>query len=497
MLQLRTTIYLLLFSFILKSQPAIFNQTIGLSAVSISTISCKTFSFESSIYNAKFDSISNRLYVSTRKKDASGNFYSKNGVIASVNIANDSVNWHKTSTELNIGLNNELLIASSDNKTALLKANFGYEEKIFEGKMLYSFKNTILFYNKNKKLVAYDLITKTEKWTADVPAEYNWNDVKHLNDSTIIIAAGGLYALHYNKGLLWKISEKTTTAPENKFTISQMLNNYINNNVNSVYTSTVQNQISALASNILIEKNRIYFAGTENVICANATDGKLIWEHSLKSYQPSQMILRLEESVIVLISTGKAAFNDQAVVYGKSFILKLISENGSEIFYNDSKIGSFIDFLQFKNNLLFADRVDLTRTNISNTLLQNLLEINEHNYGRFVEFIDGNKYYIEKEGYFLPLNFINDNVIYFKTENDKVYGVTNNFIEYEYHFTELYKFNCENNQYTLVTQQNKSLILNKNFELIARIDAECKGMFIGNKLALLNNRLLQLINLNF
>jgi hypothetical protein len=101
---------------------------------------------------------------------------------------------------------------------------------------------------------------------------------------------------------------------------------------------------------------------------------------------------------------------------------------------------------------------------------------------------------VEKEGYFVPLNFINDNVIYFKSSHGKVYGVEGGQIQYEYHESELYQYDTKLVGFRFIKQKFKSYILNANFELVAILDTQDPSFVIKDKLYYKSGRKLNVLS---
>jgi hypothetical protein len=155
------------------------------------------------------------------------------------------------------------------------------------------------------------------------------------------------------------------------------------------------------------------------------------------------------------------------VNWGRPFILELNPQNGAVINqYDLSKIANMADFTQAENSLVFAGKDEILKVNPGEPELKTMLALNQTTYGRFVEFINGNEYYTFKEGYYVPLNFINGNLIYFKTDNNKVYGIDGDFIQYEYHFTELYRFEGKFDTKPVLRNEKKTILISGNYELL-------------------------------
>jgi hypothetical protein len=235
--------------------PKSYTTTIGTSAISIKTLTAKTYSFTHLIYNFKIDTLSNQLFVSTRKKEPSG-LYTNIGVLAAINCTNDSIKWLTNVTQFDINLANNYLFTSSKQKTSLYNKTYGYEQFQFPAKVIY-------YITKNKSGLMYNPINKDElmcinlqdgslKWKTTLSSQQNWNDVKYLNDTTLLIAANGLAAVNINTGLLWYTPLNTVQKNNTALKYSPFNNEKIKSEFYAINTSTVEGQICNLSSKILV-----------------------------------------------------------------------------------------------------------------------------------------------------------------------------------------------------------------------------------------------------
>ncbi len=477
----------------------IYTTTIGTSAISINTLTAKTFSFNNLIYNLKIDTLSSQVFITTRKKDPSGKLYTNIGMFLAINANTDSLKWFNNTTQFDIDLDNDYLFASNSQKTSRYNKTYGYEQFQFPAKVIYTLQksNAGLMYNpaNNQELMCINLQDGNLKWKANIPPQQNINDIKYLNDTTLLIAANGLYALNTHTGLLW-FKTLNTVQKNNKALVYSSVNNAkIKKEFNAITTSTIEAQITGLSSNIVVADTLIYFAGKQKLMCLTKS-GTILWDTSLDENATSQMLLSKVNTDVVLLNTGIAQYNDFAVMYGKAFAMSVNALTGVQNYKNNSALVNLADYCTYKNDFIFANKTNIAQTNIETTALESIIEITEKQFGKFVEFIDGNTYFVEKEGFYVPLNFINDNVIYFRTDNDKVYGVAKNNVEYEYHFTELYKLNTTIGTNKLLSQGNKTIAISKNYELLFTFNINVPCFVFKNKIYFVQDQYLHIVNFN-
>lgn len=478
-----------------------FTKDLGISATSIKTITAKTFSLSAPLYDYQSDTASNQLIFSTRKKDPSGRLYINKGFIAGLNCATDSINWLYESLRFDLNLTGDFLLFSNEAKTSRYDKKHGFEVYDFRDRIVYAIpaNSSGLTYDDPKKpdeLNCISLLNGAVYWKANLSHKEDWMDVKYLNDTTIIIAANGLHAINIHTGLLW--SHPLVTAEKNQKTLVFSVVHKENvQKINSSHKTTKEdNLLTHLGSNILIDGDVVYFAGKEKIIAVKAS-GELLWELDLKELPISKMIVTKSGSAITLINLGLSQFKDNYVLYGKPFVMNIDANTGK--INSQSKFTSsenLIDFLPQKQSYLLADKKNIIQTNSNNESFENLIPLDDHKYGRFVEFINGDEYYVEKEGYYVPLNFINDNVVYFKTENNKVYGVDKVDVQYEYHFTELFKRDKVYKDKTVIFNFKNTYVINKNFELLATLNLVEQSIVMKNKIYFFGGRLLNIVDLD-
>lgn len=478
-----------------------FKKDIGVSATSVKTLTAKSFSLSAPMYDYQSDTASNQLIFSTRKKDPSGRLYINKGFIAGLDCTNDSINWLYESLRFDLNLTGDFLLFSNETKTSRYDKKHGFEVYDFSDRIVYTIpaNNSGLTYSnpKNKdELTCVSLLNGAVIWTATIPRKEDWMDVKYLNDTTLIVAANGIHAININRGLLW--SHSLITAEKNQKSLVYSVVNKSNvQKINESYKTTNEdNLLSHLGSNILIDGDIVYFAGKEKLLAVKV-DGQLLWELDLKTLPISKMILTKSGSAITLINLGLSQFKENYVLYGKPFVMNIDAQTGK--INSQSKFTSaenLIDFLPQKQSYLLADKKSIIQTNSNNESFETLIPLDDFRYGRFTEFINGDEYFVEKGGYYVPLNFINDNVVYFKTENNKVYGVDKVDVQYEYHFTELFKRDKIYKDKTVIFNYKNTFVINKNFELLAALDIVEETILMRNKLYFFGGRILNILDLD-
>ncbi len=476
-----------------------YTRDIGVSATSIKTITARTYSLTMPLYDYKTDTASDQLIFSTRKKDAGGRLYLNRGFIAGLDCTTDSINWLYESSRFDLNLTGDFLLFSNETKTSRYDKKHGFEVFDFSDRIIYTIPaiNAGLMYGnaKNKdELSCVSLLNGAVYWTATITGKENWLDVKYLNDTTLIIVANGLHAVNIHRGLLWSHAISTAEKSQKPLVLSIANKENVQKISSTIKTTAEENLVNEIASNILIDGDVIYLAGKQKMIAVKA-NGELLWETDLSALPISKTILTKSGSALTLINLGLSEFKDNYVLYGKPFVMNIDGATGKINSQSKYTSENLIDFLPQKQSYLLADKKNVIQTNANNEAYENMIPLDDHKYGRFVEFINGDEYFTEKEGYYVPLNFINDNVVYFKTDNNKVYGVDKVDVQYEYHFTELFKMDKVYKDKTVISNFKNTFVINKNFELLATLNIVEPSIMMRNKIYFLGGRILTILNL--
>ncbi len=460
----------------------------GTSSVGNNTITAKVFSFNFLTYQVLIDSLANQLIVSVRQKDANGRLFTNRGYHLTIRD-DDSITGILEDSKLEINLLGDYLILSNNLKSSRYNRVHGYEQFEFPSKIIYAIRrnNTGLTYNPAFKidndmpLRCVNLNDGSLVWSAPITSKDNWNGFRFLNDTVMIIAAGGLHAVNINTGLLWSYKLTTIDKTAKALTFSSFNKPTFDNYYNGIFTSLDDGQVTQIASNILISDAVIYFA-SKNKLIAVQNDGKLLWEIDMTGKPISDCVLFDNGENILIVNLGIAQYNDNVIQYGKAFISSYNKKTGALGFeQKEDDFTNVMDIETIEKNRVLANRGEIIQIN-EDLKIESLIKLAESKYGKFLEFVNGDDYFVEKEGFYVPLNFINNSVIYFKTDHGKVFGLNKTEIEYEYHYTELFKFNKAIGKKKLLSLKNKSYLISENYELLYTLNSGEPAILMKDKI---------------
>lgn len=459
-------------------------------------IVAKTFSYNFSVYNKKIDTATKAMYFTVREKDASGKFYKNNGFQFALNYTNDSIVWVNDVRKFDIAPTNELLMISSDVITSRFNKKTGLEQFQHAGKLIYFDEKTkvgLMYMNPAKGMEPTDvkgvnLENGTALFDIKLPQTFDWTEVVKANDSVVIIASSGIHGIDLKTGRSWSVNDITGEKNKQKLIQSIINPNAYRVNQRSFLESKSEDVLTQICSNVLIDSDKLYFASKNKLYSIDWATGKINWELDISKYPVSKSVLYIRSGKLYMLNLGVANFKENQIVYGAPFLLQTELSDGKMNFQNPLPMFAYpVDF-QISNDLVLAGKNNLYFINMADGRFFNEIDVNELRYGNFIEFVSGNEYYVEKEGYYVPLNFINDNVIYFRSSHGKVYGVEGGQIQYEYHESELYKFDASVSTFKLIKQKFKTYVLNANFELVAVLDVEDPSTIINDKIYYISGR---------
>ncbi len=458
---------------------------LGLSAISIKTIEAISLAFDYPIKDYQYDAANELLFVSGKQKDEQSGQLLLKGFFAAIDNK-EKLKWYVESSLHDLDLWNNLLIVSNNDRSARFNKLAGYDELKYPGRIVAVIPTgpyALVYANAGtEELLCFDLRSGFVKWRALLPGTQDWADFKMLNDSVMLVAASGLHAIHVREGLLWSRQLQTAVVTAKALTYSLAKNSTLLKVSNVVHCTKDENQVTQLASNIWLNNGNIVLA-TKEKCTAFDVNGKELWQLDLRNYPISKMMLTGTDSSLLLVNFGLAMHSDRFVRWGRPFILELNPLNGTVLNqYDLSKIDNMADFTQAENALVFAGKDEILEVKPGEPELKTILALNQNTYGKFVEFINGNDYYTFKEGYYVPLNFINGNLIYFKTDNNKVYGIDGDYIQYEYHFTELYRMEGKFEGKPILRNEKKTILISENFELLYELFTSDPLLVTKNKL---------------
>lgn len=473
---------------------------IGMSAISVNTLIAKTYNFTYPFYDYQADSASGMIFFTARQKTDGGNLYLNKSYIGALDMAKDSMSWLFESVLYDLDLSGNSLFFSNEDRTSAYNKRHGFADNKYSSRIVYALPSLNKGFTyagaSDSVLSCISLADGAASWQGRVPRSENWVDVKPAGDSLLLLAASGLHSIHYRGGLQWSYPLSTSrTIKKATYSLANS-NPAIRKISNVIKTSADENSIFELSSNILTDNGVIYFAAREKMI-AVSTEGKLLWELDLKEFPVSKMLLYKKGGTLMLVNLGLAKYADNYVIYGSPFVLSIDPGNGKvKTHSNMAGIENLVDFVITDKSLVFAGKTLVMEVKEGMEAADTLLKIDAGKYGNFAEFIDGNLYYTEKESFYVSMSFINDNLLYFKADNNKIYGIDKGALNYEYHLTDIYRLEKKFDNKLLIASENKTLLISSNFDLLATFQTDDTPLVNGSRIFFIGDQQIRSVDLN-
>jgi hypothetical protein len=472
---------------------------VGLSAISINTLVAKVYQLPYPLYDYQADTLTRQLIFSGRQTGEGTSTYLSRGFFGAISSADDEPKWVNESSLYDVRISGNNLLLSNEVRSVRYNKLRGYDEIRYDSKLIYTVPkyNRGFMYDRSQDQVLHcvNLTLGTSTWSCSIPRTENWVDTRALNDSVVLIAASGLHAVNIRTGLLWSFPLSTAVRTNRSFVYSNAKYTTVQKVSTVIKTSAEDNLVTQIASNILVDDSRIYFASREKMIALNHR-GQLLWQLDLKNYPTSKMLITRTDSSLSLVNFGLATHSNNFVTWGRPFIITIQPSTGRIVNQNDlGHIENLADFIKTDDAFIFAGKGAVQEARPGKADLKTLLTLSPQKYGEFVEFINGDEYYTFKEGYYVPLNFINDKVNYFRADNNKIYGIEEDQFKYEYHYTELFRLNKKYKNRTFLYNDKKTLITSNNFELLFTIDLSDRNVILDDKLYFMGEASIYMLDL--
>lgn len=310
------------------------------------------YSFNDYIYDYDLDTLNNTLFVQLRgvKRDK---YWKDNGLACQINLQSEKLYWQKK-TDFKKEYYHQFgnYIFSGDGKSSTLyHTQLG--TKLWSANISFCYVNHSnqigIGYNNNQEgdhLYGIDLLTGKEKWNSQIVREYGWDEIRYIDDSTLLIVANGLHAINIFNGKGWDINlssgdesyGKAVAGAVGGLALGILTGTYVIPNGNATITS-------GLISNTLIDSCYIYIASKNRIIKVNKKDGKPVWNHAFGEVECGKSTLFFNDTLVYMIHNGSAQKEGKTIDFAKPFFAAYNRENGNEIFNTELKTRhSIIDF---------------------------------------------------------------------------------------------------------------------------------------------------------
>jgi len=482
-------------------------RLVGKNIVTNKDIIAREYIFPERIQETYQDTVSNCITVQLRGTSKNGKWLNNKGTVVLYDLKQKREKWSKRINYQQSGIeqHSNLIIQTIANKSYCLN----YEN----GENQWEVKNAIYYVEPfQKKGIGYkyssfsgatntlegiDLTNGNAIWQRELNREYSWNDIFHLNDSTIIVVASGLHAINVNTGLGWDYNTITGEKDYTASTVANVAGVALGVLTGTYVLSTGHDLVRDVVSNVLVDSANIYFASKEKLVRLNHK-GEVEWSVNLPNDLVSKSSIFKRDSVLYMINMGYAFMGYRQLDYGKPFIAAFDSMTGKQIFLSsiNGKKDQINGFEIKKDTifLVFKDRVSKYSIHDGSLILEK--SFNTETCGELKYFI-GNQVYIKADSVYRSLSISDTTKHYLFTKSGKTFVINDKLeIVNQIDYDQLYVYYLWDNDYKFIAKDNQTLVLDKNDNVVANIDISRASMKIGSKIYNIQERSIIEVDLN-
>jgi outer membrane protein assembly factor BamB len=468
-------------------------KLIGKNYLTNKNIIAKEIVFPKYIYRCYLDTLSKCITVQLRRQTESGKVLSYIRTLMVYDLEHKKEKWsEKINSPLAvIEQHGDLIIQTIGKKSYSL--NFENGETQWEVKNTIYYADPIYkigigyritdFNDKKNELEGINLINGETVWKTNISRVFGWNNLFHLNDSTIIIVASGLHSVNIKNGLGWDYNTMTGEMHYSGRTgigLSETLMGP---------TLPANKLVEGVVSNVVVDSANLYFASKEKIARLDHR-GELIWSSPLPVDLTSKSYIFIKDRIIYMINYGCAFMGYHTLHYGKPFIAAFDSNTGRQIYFNTTngnrdKINGF----QIRRDKVFL----VLKNRIAEYSLTDGSFIREKNFkiGLDEDMVDyiGNQVYIKTNSSYTNLALSDSTTHCIFRYNNKVLVLNDRFeIIKQMDSSELYICYLKVGDYRFLVNSDKTTIINNKNQVVAVIDVGIKTKLIGTKFYSLNGK---------
>jgi len=471
------------------------NRIVGKNYILQNDIIGNEFVFEKRIHHSYVDSVSGYATLELRKLSKNGKVLNLEGLIVVFDLKNKTVKWTKKIDHSVSSFNQygNIIIFTKGNKISRLN--------IEDGSPMWEIKNDLYYVNPIKKiglgykyngltgnihtLEGINMETGETIWQKELNREYGWNKIISLNESDVLVVAGGLHYINIDNGIIWDY--ETVTGKKNYTeTIAKNAGGIALGVLTGTYIfSTGSNLVRDIVSNTIIDSSTIYFASKEKLVSLNESDGTINWTYPLPEESTSKSTLMVQDTTLLLINKGYAYFHNKLIDFGEPFILNIDKATGQKIYFEslDKKKNPIYDLKVENDSLLLLFNDELVKYSLKDGSKGQSKTFDNNTYGT-LNFFVGNQLYSKITDsiphYAVIYDSINNLV---QTSKGKTLKLDKNFnILSEFNFDDLYLRKSIFKNFRFINKGEQTIILDTNNNPIGELNLPFEFSIIGNHL---------------
>lgn len=440
--------------------------------------------FPEEIYKYYFNPASNHVTLQLKRKKLNRT-HNNAGIMMLYDLKNKHTKWSK-----NINSQGDSYIQFNDIIVNSKKNGFALDYQTGEKK--WKVKNNIYYANtkynigigyhfsKNNLLQGIDLNNGNVIWEREINQEYGWNDFTFLNDSTALISAAGLHSIDIQNGDGWDLDAVTGKKDYKAANIANAAGILAGILTGTFILNDGHDLIHCLTSNTFIEKQNIYFADIESLICIDI-EGNIKWENIFDEGLTSKSHLFTRKDTLFMVNLGYVYKDARKIDYGIPFIAAFDKETGDIFYYKEiaKKKDAIVEVLTEDNSaiVLYEDRI--ARYSLKDGMLLSEKSINFKEYGRSLKSINIFNY-IKNGSHYESLVLQNPENIYFMNNEAILEFNPDLNLNREISFDDIYFLYKKTNNCAFLEKGNQTIVIDNNNKEIGKLNVSESIFISGN-----------------
>ena len=457
-------------------------------------IQAKEIIFSERIDNYYLDTISDFLTVQLRGLTRNGKYLKNSGNVILYDLAANKIKWDKEIMYQQSGIEqfDNVIIQSFNNKSYCIDNENGNSK--WEIKNRINYIDPLLkigigykyYFSSGSSdiLEGIDLDRGKSLWKREIIRNYGWNNIFHLTDSVLLIAASGLHTINLKTGIGWDYNAVTGKNDYTSAVVGAAAGVALGILTGTFVTPTGHDVVRSIASNVLIDSADIYFASKENIVKLDF-NGQVKWLTPLPKDWTSKSDIFIENGLLYMINKGFAYMGSRQLDFGTGFIAAFDLNSGKQEFLNSlgDKKNQVNDFL-YQNGIVFIvynDRV--SKYSMANGTLISEKLFDTGTVGELRYFV-GNQVFLKSDSaYYKSIASFDSTKFYLYTKADKILVINDDLeITTQIDRDQMYIYYLRSNANKFLSKDNETIVIDSDNRKIADLKISGNAVLIGSKL---------------
>ena len=471
-----------------------YDVSIGNNFLRNSDVKAKQFDFTYFIEDFHPDSLLQCAIFTLKESDE--NYFFNNDYVVDLNFQSGQVNWTKRKGDFDVTVSSDYVVFSKEKKSICYKKVTGSKIWEFENRIRFTDYKTNTGYNKFPR--AFDLNSGKKKWERRIDDKFSWNEIKHLDDSTILLECSGLHLINLNNGNGWDYTLTTGmdySTPNSLVRIGAGLGFGAIGVMIASYSGR-PDFVNGICSNILQEDSLIYFASADSIISINYS-GKINWTSPIPKDKTSSSVLINWNDDLLLLNTGYALSEGSRVKYGKMFLSLINKQTGERKYLQEFRDNDYAnDYLIDKDILFILEGNSIYKYDILTGTSIASINIDWQEYGHSAAFIDHALLYFDTDSSHSKFTNGDEGTLYIQNKKGNLLEIDKNLKSIQYvEQNRFYKYSCEKGFLRCISNASEIIVINNSGEKIAELKLN-NPQIIGNEIVNVRSMELTILDLD-